>query len=192
MADCKKGEISRKEYKRTSKSGKTVTVKRKCIKATSQTGVKMAPIIRKKLSKKRMSHKIAREKFGEIECPKGQIMKEGYHRKSYVKRDSKKIKGSWVAPSCIQDKGNKGKQEQKIYVERERLGKYGYGDVVNTPASIRQKSLKKAIDSGEKPLSVMRRLNALSTLNKNVNPQLADELKRDANWIKQMPEYKKR
>ena len=58
--------------------------------------------------------------------------------------------------------------------------------------SLYDREKKQALEKGEKPLSVMRRLTALSTLSKNTNPKIADVFKDDAEWIKGTKEYMSR
>lgn len=183
---CKKGEIWRVGHtrKNTKNKKKKVFVPGKCIKATSQTGTKMSNISREKLEEKKIEHKIAREKYGIPKCKKGEIVKEGFKRKS------KNGKETWVAPICVKDEGNKGKIKRLFLVEPGRLSKYGYNLVEDLSDLARHKALKMAFASGEKPLSVRRRLNALSVLTKNTQPMRSKIFKEDSEWIKYTNEYK--
>lgn len=188
MPICNKGEIWRVGYsRRTSKKGskkKSVRVKGKCIKATSQTGEKTTEVVKKRLNEKKRQHKIAREMFGVPKCKNGEIVREGYTRKS---KTGKKI---FIKPTCVPDVGLLGKSSKTIYIEPDRLSKYGYSNIEQKSASVRHKALKQAMSSGEKQLSVSRRLNALSTLTRNINPKLSQLFKEDSEWIKQTDEYK--
>lgn len=201
---CKKGEIwrvgyvrtvgkkgSKKNSKRSSKktskrASKKVAVKGKCIKATSQTGQKTSVLSREYLAERKQLHELAREKYGTPKCKKGEIIKEGYKRKS------KSGKQAWVKPTCVPAKGKGVKQERLFYIEPGRLSKYGYDDVEERSDLSRHTALKKAFQSGEKPLSVSRRLNALATLTKNTNPKLSRTFKEDSEWIKLTDEYANR
>lgn len=178
---CSKGYIHRKSYVAKRKS-KKVSVKGACIKATSQSGRKTSVDVKKHFASREKIYKQARQKYGNITCKKGSIIREGYKKKS----------GVWVKPTCIKDVGKPGKQARTIYLEKDRLKKYGYSDVVNMSQVARHRSLKKALVEGEKPLSVMRRLVALSTLSKNTNPRVSDVFSDDAEWIKSTDEYKNR
>lgn len=175
---CKKGEIWRVGYTR-SVGKKKSKISGKCIAATSQSGKKSSLETKKILAKKKTEHVIARTKFGIPECKKGEIIKEGYKRKSKTNKET------WVAPTCVKSQG-KGKREQIIYIEPGRLSKYGYDDIERRSDISRHKALATAIYSGEKPLSVSRRLNALSVLTRNTNPRLSDVFKSDSEWIKQV------
>lgn len=84
------------------------------------------------------------------------------------------------------------KREALFRLEPHRLSKYGYDKVADKTDLSRHKILQKALNSGEKPLSLSRRLNALSTLTKNTNPKTSKIFKRDSEWIKTTDEYKKR
>ena len=189
---CKKGEIWRVGYVRTNgrknskkppkkqskKTSKKVMVKGKCIKATSQSGEKTSVVTREYLAERKELHKLAREKFGVPVCAKNEIVREGY------RRESKTGKQVWVTPTCIDKKGKGQKREQLIYIEPGRLSKYGYTGIENKSDISRHVALRKALQSGEKQLSVSRRLNALATFTKNTNPKLSRTFKEDSEWIK--------
>jgi hypothetical protein len=61
------------------------------------------------------------------------------------------------------------------------LGKYGYKTAL--PARERQASLKRAVEAGEPPLRIFRRLNVLSIYNKNRSPALAEAGAKDASRV---------
>jgi len=178
---CSKGYIYREPYV-TKRKSKTIKVKGSCIKATSQSGKKTSIDVKKHFASRERMYKQARQKYGNIKCKKGSIVREGYKKKS----------GVWVKPTCIKDTGKPGKQARTIYIEKDRLKKYGYSDVVNMSQVSRHRALKRALGEGEKPLSVMRRLVALSTLSKNTNPRVSDVFSADAEWIKTTDEYMNR
>lgn len=184
---CPKGEIWRTGYKRLSKkSSKKTSVKGKCISATSQTGKKTSITARHKLSKLKEEHKKSSKKFGVPKCKSGEIVRDGY------RRTSKTGKTVLVKPVCVKDVGKKGKQERLFYIEPERLSKYGYDSLESRSIDARHHALKDALASGEKPLSVYRRLIALSTLTKNTNPKLSEIIHDDAGWIQTTKEYMER
>ena len=180
---CKKGTILRVAHTRKRGSKKT-SVKAKCIKATSQTGKKTSVENKKYLKKRKSLQHQARAKFETPKCKKGSVVREGF------RRASKSGKQIWVPPTCVKDVGKKGKQERLFYIEPGRLSKYGYDDIENKSEPSRHMAIRKAFVSGEKPLSVARRLNALSTLTKNTNPQLSNKFKEDSEWVKLTQEYK--
>lgn len=180
--------MSKKVNKKTSKTAvkrqsKKILVPGKCIKARSQTGYKMSDLSRQQMKEKKMYHELAREKFGEPKCARGEIMREGF------KRTSKTGKNIWVPPMCVKDVGKKGKQEMLFILQPARLSKYGYDSPETRSDLARHKALKDAIIAGEKPLSLSRRLNALYVLTKNTNPKLSRIYKEDSEWIKMTDEY---
>jgi hypothetical protein len=61
------------------------------------------------------------------------------------------------------------------------LTKYGYHPV--EAMTNRHKALSKGISKGEKPLAVMRRLVAISTLTKRTLPRASRIYKSDAAWV---------
>lgn len=130
------------------------------------------------IRKKRRMHRSVREKYGKPDCPHGKIVREGYR----AVRNSKKIE---VPPGCIKDVGRKGKGKQLFVLDKDVLGKYGYGDVKYTKAETRRRALRRAVKKLREPKPIFRRLIALSTLNKNSNPELSKRFKRDAYWIRE-------
>jgi hypothetical protein len=62
------------------------------------------------------------------------------------------------------------------------LTKYGYHPV--EAMTNRHKALSKGISKGEKPLAVLRRLVAISTLTKRTLPRASRIYKQDAMWIR--------
>lgn len=178
MQTCSAGKIWRVPYKRASKkSSKKVSVKGKCIPASSQTGKKTSLVVKKKLSKLARTQSTVNKKFKTPKCKKGEIVRTGY------KRHSKSGKSVVVPPTCIKDLGKPGKVARNIYIEPDRLGKYGYNDLLSRSDQERHRALEDAVASGEKPLSVFRRLIALSTLTRNTNPELSNIMRSDATWV---------
>jgi len=168
---CKKGFIKRSSFRRKTGS----RVKSKCIKATSQSGLKRSSIDKKIMSRLHKIHQLARQKFGTPKCKKGEIVREGSKRK----RGSTKY---WTKPTCIKDIGRAGKGKQLFVLEKDVLSKYGYQNIRQMKLSSRRRALSRAIKY-IKPLSVLRRINALYVLNKNQNPKLAQTLRNDFKWL---------
>lgn len=201
-AKCPKGSIKRKSY--IKRSGKKV--KARCIKATSQTGEKMTSIkkrIRRSIERKQ---KLSAKKFGIPKCKKGEIVREGYHkkssiRKSFVKRNGTTVKKSlvksaWVRPVCIKAKGlsiERGTKGINLIgpMVKGDLKKFGYENVKRMSVKNRHIALKKVLSS-LKPLPVSRKIRALATLSKNTDPKLSRVFKADYEWIKKTDEYKNR
>jgi hypothetical protein len=77
--------------------------------------------------------------------------------------------------------------KQLFVLEKGTLIKYGYHADISE--NDRHQALSRALADGLKPLSLYRKLNALYVLNKNQNRALAKLYRKDANWIKDTPEY---
>jgi len=106
------------------------------------------------------------------------------HRKdgtsyTYVRRAGK----TRVKPVPIPDVGAAGKGPKLIgKLKGGMLTKYGYHPV--EAKTNRHKSLSRGVSKGEKPLAVMRRLIAISTLTKRTAPRASRIYKQDAMWIR--------
>lgn len=181
---CKKGFILRKSYTRKTKSGSKVKIHSNCIRSRSQSGLKRSDIDRKKLSLQKRIYSIARKKFGTPKCKRGEILREGYHRKNFTRKSGSKVKGSWVKPQCIKSRTGKSSHGKRLFVlEKGTLSKYGYSDVIHLSKDEREKILRKAIKGGVNELTLIKKLNALYVLNKNINPKLANIFRRDMKYV---------
>jgi hypothetical protein len=90
---------------------------------------------------------------------------------------------SRVSAVPAKDVGAAGKSSKVIgKLKGGMLTKYGYHPV--EAMTNRHKALSKGISKGEKPLSVMRRLIAISTLTKRTLPRASRIYKQDAMWIR--------
>jgi hypothetical protein len=97
---------------------------------------------------------------------------------SYV-RKSKVVR---VSSTPAKDVGAAGKSTKVIgKLKAGMLTKYGYHPV--EAMTNRHKALSKGISQGEKPLAVMRRLIAISTLTKRTLPRASRIYKADAKWV---------
>lgn len=65
------------------------------------------------------------------------------------------------------------------------LSKYGYQDVKDMSEIARHRALGRVIRSGEPPLGLFRRLNAMMILFKNKDPKLSKIFKSDRNWLRE-------
>lgn len=190
---CPKGQIMRQGY--TTSTGKKVS--KSCIMSQSSTGRKTTEDVKKYVQTREKIQRQASKKFSKEtpkSCPKGYILREGYKRESYKSHSKKgepiKVKASWTKPECIKSQTGKSEKGKKLItiIEKDVLGKYGYDDVKSLSPSERRRALRKAIKE-IKPLSVYRRLVALSTLNKGKDKVLSNILKEDSDWIKNQTEY---
>ena len=98
---------------------------------------------------------------------------------SYVRKAAM----SRVSAVPAKDVGAAGKSTKVIgSLKGGMLTKYGYHPV--EAKTNRYKALSKGISKGEKPLAVMRRLVAISTLTKRTLPRASRIYKQDAMWIR--------
>lgn len=97
----------------------------------------------------------------------------------YVRKPSK----TRVRAAYAYDVGTIGRSKKVIGpLKHGMLTKFGYHPV--EAKTNRYKALSKAVSKGEKPLSVMRRLVAISTLTKRTLPRASRIYKSDAMWIR--------
>jgi hypothetical protein len=187
---CSKGQIRRASYSRKTRSGKRVSVKSSCIKATGaygdKSGKRTSAIVHSMLRKQEHARK---KTSGKVECPKGYILRAPYmrsssHRKSYTRKSgsnvkSSSVKGAIVPAKCIKSRGHDERvglydsKGQRVYVvlEKGSLGKHGYHDVAKLSSTQRHSALDKAIaELNGNWLSVFRKINYLAVLNKYNQP----------------------
>lgn len=103
-------------------------------------------------------------------CPSGKIF-----RKAYVTKTGRKVSGS-----CIKDRGLPGKGKRLFTLRKGTLGRYGYKTKFS--ASDRHAALRKAV-AGESYATVVRKLNAVSILQKRTNPKVYNILRSDMAWV---------
>lgn len=117
-----------------------------------------------------------------MSCKRGYIERSGYHRKAYTRSDGTKVKATFVGPSCIKDRGEKGKGP-KLFpkLRKGELSEFGY-TLSDRLVGDRRHPLKKAIKKYG-ALSIMRKLNAVSILLKNTSPTKSARAKSDSKWI---------
>jgi len=138
------------------------------------------------IAQKEKIHKRIRKETGTPHCGNGEILREGYRRRS---KSGLSIR---VAPVCIQARGlskKRGSKGKQLFVlEKGTLGKYGYHDVENMTQKERHNALHRALKDMS-PLSVYRKLNAVYLVNRNTNPNVSATFKTDSEWVKKQPEY---
>lgn len=84
-----------------------------------------------------------------LECNIDQIVRDGYYRKSYTKKDGTHVKGKYIKQTCTKDMGKPGKtpKSKKVLPKVENKGfltKYGYKE--SDSFAKRKKALNKAIE----------------------------------------------
>jgi len=117
-----------------------------------------------------------------VKCPPGYIVRDGYHRRGYLNKNGTYVKPTTVPATCIKDLGGKGRGKDVFAkLKSGDLTKYGYHLKESDTARRRLSLLKSAREF--KPLTVFKKVQALSILHKNTNPVYAKRAKSDAEWI---------
>jgi hypothetical protein len=144
-------------------------------------------------------HRQAREIFKKDmpkKCSKGKILREGYYRNPYTKSSGTQVKGAWVKPVCVPSinaNSIEDKQKRQLFrIEPHVLSKYGYHNILNLTERQRHNALMKALKDNIKPVSLLRRVNALAILQKNTNPELSNILREDIDYIRSTKIYQNR
>lgn len=110
-----------------------------------------------------------------MDCKKGEILRSSYR---FVNKSGKDIK---VKAKCIKDKGLPGKGPKLIQdLKKGTLSNFGYS------SKIQAKKRKEALTEAVKNIGygiVVKKLNAISILNKNTNPKISEIFKKDMNWV---------
>lgn len=191
---CPKGTIKRKGYT-SNRRGKKVRVKSGCIRATSESGSKRSTKDARYIRDREKIQRSVSRTYGSRNCHRGEIERAGftrksherksYHRKSGSRVRGSKVKSSETRPTCINDRGLKGKGKKLPFVlEKGILKKFGYSDVKHLSSHERHNILRKVNRHIKNPLSLFRKLNAVATLNRNQDPELANIFKHDARWVR--------
>jgi hypothetical protein len=185
--NCGVNYIYRVPYTRTTKSGKSIRVKGGCIKSRSSTGKKGSVVDRQMISRRRASERRAEMLTGtaDLICPQGMIKRAGYVRKSHKRltraNNIVHIPEKIVSAVCIPSRGI-GSSVRIPITNKNELGQFGYSDVLTLTQNQRKRILNKAINKlGYLP--VIKKLNALSTLNRNTNPEVSYIFKTDQEWL---------
>ena len=190
---CNKGEKIRTGY--TTKISKNV--KSNNVTTLSSTGKKTSEDIKKYIQSREKTQINTNKKLSKdisTKCPKGYIMRDSHKNDSYKPHSKKNnvinIDEKSTVAQCVKKQTAKSEKRENIIVimEKDLLANYGYIHVKSLSIRERKTALKKAIKD-IKPLSVYRRLLAISTLNKNKDRDLAIILKEDSEWIKTQHEY---
>lgn len=149
----------------------------------SELSVKSSNNLKKYIKSHEQTHKIANK-----HSKKSNKTKSGSKNSkiSKLSKASKSSKTSYISKST--NKNNKSKNKVIIPLEQDVLVKFGYSNIKLLSLFERRKALKRAIQK-LKPLSIYRRIIAISTLNKNKDRDLYLILKADAEWIKKQTEY---
>jgi hypothetical protein len=114
-------------------------------------------------------------------CPKGSMSRRRY---SFKRKSGKlvKVKASCIKSKSLRSRGIKPKRVIRI-LKRGELSKFGYH--LADKKSVRQSALRKAVKeygAGK----VIKKLNAVRTLSKNVAPKNAKRYGRDIKFVQSL------
>lgn len=105
------------------------------------------------------------------------MLRKGYVRHGYTRSDGTVVKSTYVKPLYAIPKLEKGK-----------LKKYGY--TTHEKKSDRMRALKKAVND-KTYASIIRELNAIAILNKNMAPRTSEKIRNDMSELKKLREHGK-
>lgn len=185
---CSIGTISRKGYTRKSKTGKSVHIKRKCVRNVGLPGKYSTLIKKQRRSISAKQSRAAKRTTSPKSCKPGKIMRSATSRKGYTRRSKTgkliKVRRSVSRATCVKNRGAKGKSLKKITIVQEEhyLSKFGYSAKKSTTS--RHNAIKKLIKSGKSPLTVRHMLIARSNLLKRTEPAYSKKMYADQKWTK--------
>jgi hypothetical protein len=119
-----------------------------------------------------------------LKCPNGQIARDGYTRKAYVRTDGVKVSRSVVNTSCVKDMGRPGKtpESEKILPQPDdmiHLSDYGYS--LDRSRDQRREALRKASKENNS-LTILRRVNLIRNLSRGVEENY-EKLSEDVKYL---------
>lgn len=116
-------------------------------------------------------------------CPSGQILRKAYSRKSFTRSNGTKVSASKAPAACIKDLGKTGKGKRLFVLRKGTLSKYGYSTKISKAE--RHAALRRAVEDGSKTVAI-KKLNALSILNRNTHPARARILRADMEYVQSL------
>ncbi len=128
-------------------------------------------------------------------CPEGYDLKKGYKRKGYIKKNGTVVKGNYIDPVCVPDKGLPGKLASKYKVikinENHPLRPFRYSP--DLPADKRFAILLKAasVISYKTVISTINAFRTLTKANKELYHIYTEDIKRMQEWRKENPDLYK-
>lgn len=110
------------------------------------------------------------------------IIRKGYHRRAYTRKDGVKVKATYVQPTKILDLGTPGHgKDLGIKLKKGLLSNLGYS--IDKSRTDRRKALRKAVKLYGS-LSTQKKLNLIATYHKRTNPKISKKFKEDYAWVK--------
>ena len=138
--------------------------------------------------KQKATKKIVRRK--KLKCPSGMIVRNGYTRKGFVKKNGSRVNTIKVPSSCIKSRGLPGKTSDRYKdgkgigpLKKGELGKHGYHKVKELGIRKRRKALRGAVEEFT-ALTIFKKLGAIRTYSKNTNPEVSRIYLEDQRWVR--------
>lgn len=186
---CSIGTISRKGYTRKTKTGKSVHIKRKCVRNVGLPGKYSTLVKKQRRSISAKQSRAAKRTKSPKSCSIGEIKRSATFRKGYTRRSKTrklvKVKRSVMRATCVKNRGSKGKSPKKITIVQGEHYLYNFGYSVKKSTASRHNAIKKLIKSGKSPLSVRHMLLARSNLLKRTEPIYSKKMYADQKWVKE-------
>ena len=114
-----------------------------------------------------------------LKCPSGMIVRDGYTRKGFTKKNGTRISTIKVPSTCIKSRGLPGKTRDRFKdgkgigpLKKGELGKHGYHKVKELGIRKRRKALRGAVEEFT-ALTIFKKLGAIRTYSKNTNPEVS-------------------
>jgi hypothetical protein len=93
-------------------------------------------------------------------------------------------KGVYVPSHMVRNMGRRGKSPHLIGpLKSGSLSKFGYKSVSSKTMLSRHRALGSAMRSGVRPITIFRKLGAVSTLTKRTAPSASRVFKADQRWV---------
>ena len=117
-------------------------------------------------------------------CPEGEVLREGYIRRAYNRKNGTHVNEAVVMPECIVNRGKPGKQGPSIIIRKNKeLGHFGYHDVKDMDVRMRHMALGRAVKALGARM-VMENLRALVNLRAGgTDPEGRKIFQDDLEWV---------
>lgn len=119
-----------------------------------------------------------------IRCEPGEIVRKGYRRKKYNRKDGTIVRATYVPPTCIRDRGMPGKGPRTLPRPDNRLHLTKYGYSIHRPTRERRAALRAAAQDNS-ILTVERRLNLIRNL-QPIGEKAKEIMTQDVEYMKKL------
>jgi hypothetical protein len=132
-----------------------------------------------------MSKKLNQSKKSNLskKCGPGEILRKGFKRNKFTRKDGTVVPTSYVPPTCVPDFGKVGRGRKTLPPPDNLIHLSAYGYSIHKPDSVRKEALRAAAKDYD-VLPVLRRLNLLR--NYQAIPENKEIFSRDVEFMKDM------